>query len=164
MSMMNQPRVPSPSASVRSAHWRPTLIALVFLGGMAGTLSRALLNGVLPAPLDLPLPTLIINLSGSFALGLLLESLLRTGADRGARLNLRVLLGTGFLGGFTTYSAFALETVELVTTGSYGFAAAYVMVSVLGGILFSFAGIGLATVLTRRKAQPQPTSGKGNRP
>ncbi|MHA7274966.1 fluoride efflux transporter FluC [Arthrobacter sp. Hz1] len=130
---------------------------------MGGTLSRFWLEGLLPAPQGWPLPTLLINLSGSFLLGLLLESLLRTGPDQGKRRMVRLLAGTGFLGGFTTYSTFAIETIGLGTEGDYWPAAGYVAASLLGGILLSFAGIGLAAALTRRRANRGSTTGKAGR-
>ena len=157
---MTKPPRGEPSAVplARRPHWRLTFIALVFAGGTAGTLCRLLLNGVVPSPQDLPLPTLAINLGGSFLLGLLLEGLLRTGPDRGRRLKVRLLLGTGFLGGFTTYSAFALETLSLAADGAIGFAAAYVAVSLLGGVLLSFAGISAAAAVARARQDPSDTT------
>lgn len=158
---MSKPDQGEPSAVVmdRPPHRRVTFIALVFAGGVAGTLCRVWLNGVVPSPQDLPLPTLAINLGGSFLLGLLLEGLLRTGPDRGGHLMVRLLLGTGFLGGFTTYSAFALEAIVLAADGASGFAAAYVAVSLLGGVLLSFAGIGVGAAVARgRQGRPDTRS------
>ncbi|WP_275450774.1 CrcB family protein [Arthrobacter sp. H20] len=130
---------------------------LVFIGGMAGTLCRYWLDGIIPTPRGLPLPTLAINLFGSFLLGLLLEALLRTGEDRGKRLMVRVLAGTGFLGGFTTYSAFAIEAIELGANGDYSIAAGYVGLSLVGGILMSFAGIGVGAAMTRSRHDRGPS-------
>src|SRR5699024_11239433 len=59
---------------------------------------------------DLPVGTFLANISGAFLLGLLVESLSRRGADHGRRRDLRLLLGTGLLGGYTTYSALANDT------------------------------------------------------
>ncbi|MBP2216094.1 CrcB family protein [Arthrobacter sp. CAN_C5] len=156
--------VTTPAPLERHPHWRPALLLLVFLGGMAGTLCRYWLEGVVPRPLGLPLPTLAINLVGAFLLGLLLEALLRTGPDRGKRRSARLLLGTGLLGGFTTYSTFAIEAVGLGIDGDLGWAALYVGISVMGGILLSFAGIAAASALHRRRAsRPRPHQG-GARP
>ena len=153
----------TPVPAERRPHWRPTLILLVFVGGMGGTLSRFWLDGVLPAPQGLPLPTLLINLSGSFLLGLLLEALLRAGPDRGKRRMVRLLAGTGFLGGFTTYSTFTVEAMGLGIDGDYWLAAGYVAASLLGGILLSVAGIGLAAALTRRRANRGSAAGRASR-
>lgn len=92
-------------------HW-PHL-GLVLLGGMAGTAAREALSLALPGIGGLPTTILLINIVGAFLLGLLLESLLRSGPDDGARRTLRLLLGTGFCGGFTTYSAFAVDAIGL---------------------------------------------------
>lgn len=135
----------------RPVHRRAVFIAVVFLGGMGGTLCRYWLNGAIPAPQELPLPTLLINLGGSFFLGVLLEALLRGGPDAGMIRLTRLLAGTGFLGGFTTYSAFAVEAVGLGAGGKIGLAAAYIALSVVGGILLSFAGIGVSAAIARWK-------------
>lgn len=153
-----------PMPAERHPHWRPGLILLVFLGGMAGTLCRYWLEGIVPRPLGLPVPTLAINLVGAFLLGLLLEALLRAGPDRGKRRSIRLLLGTGALGGFTTYSTFAVEAIGLGMDGDPGWAALYVAISLIGGVLLSFAGIALASALHRRRAgEPIPGEGGATR-
>lgn len=152
-------RAANPTPAGRHPHWRPGLILLVFLGGMAGTLCRYWLDGVVARPFGFPVPTLAINLSGAFLLGLLLEALLRTGPDRGRLRSARLLFGTGALGGFTTYSTFALEAVGLAIDGRPGWAALYVGISLIGGVLLSFAGIALASVLHRPGASP-PSPGQ----
>lgn len=130
-------------------HLRPASILLVALGGMLGTLARYGAGLVLPAPGGWPLPTLAVNLAGAFALGLLLESLLRAGSDDGARRAVRLAAGTGFLGGFTTYSALALDLNQLLGAGAPGAAFGYAVLTVVAGFLASFAGIWLAA---RRRA------------
>lgn len=165
--MASRPTVSSaatPAPSERHPHWQPALILLVFLGGMAGTLCRYLLEGVVPRPLGLPVPTLAINLAGAFLLGLLLEALLRAGPDGGKRRSARLLLGTGALGGFTTYSTFALEALGLGIDGDLGWAALYVGISLIGGVLLSFAGIAVASALHRRGAgRPRTRQGGATR-
>lgn len=115
---------------------QPRLLALVFLGGAAGTAVRAAIEGAAPTPPgSWPWATFGINLIGAFLLGLLLETLARREALVGAGRGARLLLGTGLLGGFTTYSLFALEALRLtlplailyaVLTASLGVAAAAV--------------------------------------
>lgn len=123
----------------------PTLGAVV-LGGMLGVAARALL--VLPIasdahPLATPVVTLGINLVGSFLLGVLIG---RLGSRRPL---LRALLGTGVLGGFTTYSAFAVQTVATFTAAPLvGLALA--TVSVVGGV--AAAGVGLRIARSRGTA------------
>ncbi|WP_307807448.1 CrcB family protein [Naasia sp. SYSU D00948] len=85
-------------------------IGLVALGGAAGTTARYLLTELLPTP-GAAVVTLLINVTGAFLLGLLVEVLGRLPAAPSGAEALRLLLGTGLLGGFTTYSALALETV-----------------------------------------------------
>jgi CrcB protein len=111
----------------------------VWLGGTLGTGARAVITSATP-PAMLPIGTLLINLGGAFALGLVLESLARPGPRPYSRL-LRRLVGTGFLGGFTTYSALALQAVELARSDSGGLAVAYAAGSVVLGT--AAAGVGV---------------------
>lgn len=118
---------------------------LVALGGMVGTLARAVLEATVPAaPGTVPWTTLSINLGGSFVLGALLETLVRSGPDAGRRKAVRLGCGTGVLGGFTTYSTFALETDKLLESGHLGLGTAYAAGSIALGILAAAAGIALA--------------------
>lgn len=86
-----------------------------------------------------PWSTLLVNLTGSFAMGLLAGWLARGGNGESWRL----LLGVGLLGGFTTFSAFSLELVTLAQRGSLGLAAGYALVSVIGGVVGLLAGLAL---------------------
>jgi CrcB protein len=121
-------------------HRRPRSIALVALGGASGTAARYQLSQVVPPVQDVPVGILVVNVVGAFVLGLLLERLLR-GPDTGARLDLRLLLGTGFLGGLTTYSALATDTVALLVAGGTGRALAYALGTLVLGLLASLVGI-----------------------
>ena len=125
------------------------VLALVFAGGAAGTLCRWAVGEALPARGGWPLPTLLINLAGAFALGVLLESLARRGPDAGARRLVRLGVGTGFLGGFTTYSAFALDGARLLLDGRAAEAAGYLAATVLGGAAATLAGVAGAAWLHR---------------
>jgi CrcB protein len=124
---------------------RPAYLGLVFLGGMGGTLARFGLAAALPTPGELPLGIFLINIAGAFALGLLLEALARRGADHGRRRALRLLLGTGFLGGFTTYSALAVDSALLLGAGRAVEGVAYLAVSVLVGLGATAAGIAVGS-------------------
>ena len=128
----------------RSPHRRPTLLLAVALGGALGTGARHGLALALPAVGGWPLATLAGNLVGSFLLGILLESLLRRGEETPRRLLLRLGLGTGVLGGFTTFSSLALEAEALLSGGAPEQALAYVVVSLAGGFAACLAGILLA--------------------
>lgn len=116
-------------------------IGAVMIGGGAGVLTRYWLDQAIPSVSGWPFATLVINLSGAWALGALLEGLHRRGSDVGLRRGLRLLLGTGFLGGFTTYSALALESVQLLAVGENAGAGLYLGISLLGGALASWFGI-----------------------
>ena len=84
---------------------RPVLVGLVFLGGCLGTLIRSVIAHAWPSRADgVPWGTLAINLVGAFVLATLLELLVHAGPDRGVRRAVRLCIGTGLLGGFTTYS------------------------------------------------------------
>ena len=78
-----------------------------------------------------------MNVLGSFLMGVLIELLARK-VDASAAW--RLFLATGFLGGFTTFSSFSLDTALLIERGSMGLAFLYVAGSVLIGIVALFAG------------------------
>lgn len=130
-------------------HLRPVPILLVFAGGAAGTVSRYGLGLVIPTLNGFPLPTFLVNLVGAFALGLLLEGLLRGGNDVGWRQRVRLLFGPGFLGGFTTYSSLCVETVLLTESGQYFTGAGYAIASLLFGVAAAAAGVWVAANMFR---------------
>ncbi len=138
---------PAAARRDRPDHLRPAPIALVFLGGAAGTGAREALTLVLPQTGRLPLTILGINLIGAFLLGVLLESLARLGPDAGPRRGLRLLLGTGFLGGFTTYSALAADSALLLGQAAVGLGLAYAVGTVVLGALASLGGIAVCAAV-----------------
>lgn len=121
----------------------PLLIGVVALGGALGTLTRYGLTHLVPATFHIPWATLLVNLCGAFLLGLLLERLARKGAETARRCLVRLGLGTGVLGGFTTYSALALEVHHLAAIGQAGWAVGYGVGSVAAGLLACAAGVAL---------------------
>jgi CrcB protein len=145
-------------------HTDPRLVALVLLGGAVGAPIRYLIARTwVTGPHAFPWSTFTINVVGAFALGLLLEFLARSGTDRGARRNLRLFVGTGVLGAFTTYSTFAVEADLLVRTHADGLAAAYAVGSVAAGLLASLAGIVVAAGGHRALAGDRsPADGSGD--
>ncbi len=152
------PHVPErrrPPSAGGPPHLRPACLLLVFVGGTAGTLARFGLAGVLPTPTGLPLGIFLINITGAFALGSLLEALAQRGPDEGGRRALRLLLGTGFLGGFTTYSALAVDSALLFGSGRAAEGFAYLAVSVLVGLVATGAGIAVGARLRRRPGAGQ---------
>jgi fluoride exporter len=116
----------------------PTL--LVMIGGAIGAAARFHLGGVAARAFGpaFPAGTLIANVSGGLAMGLLAATLARTGDGE----TWRLLLGVGVLGGFTTFSAFSLETVAMIERGEALLAFGYVAASVLGAL--GALGLGLA--------------------
>ncbi|MEH3046714.1 fluoride efflux transporter CrcB [Sphingomonas adhaesiva] len=119
---------------------------LVMAGGAVGAGVRHLVNRATLLALGPTWPwgTLTVNLVGGLLMGVLVGILARhatAGND-----SWRLLLGTGVLGGFTTFSAFALDTVGMVQRGAIASAAFYVLLSVAGAILALFAGLLLTRV------------------
>lgn len=112
----------------------------VAIGGALGALGRFLLVTLLGKWLgkEFPYAVLLVNLIGSFLMGVLiawLVTLMPKGRD------LYYLLGVGVLGGFTTFSAFSYDSYTLLERGAYGAAALYIGGSVLGGLLAFFLGL-----------------------
>lgn len=135
---------PAPATPATPLHREWWALGTVFVGGTIGTGVREALSLVLPAPTSFPIVIFGINVAGAFLLGLLLEALLRRGPDGGRRRVLRLLLGTGVLGGFTTYSALADDTALLLGGSDAGTAILYAAATVGVGALASWAGIALA--------------------
>lgn len=111
----------------------------VMVGGAIGAGTRHFVGQVMLARLGPGFPwwTLSINLAGSLAMGLLIGWLARQGGSE----TLRLFVGVGILGGFTTFSAFSMEFWTLFERGQIEQALTYVLASVAGGILA--CGIGL---------------------
>jgi CrcB protein len=126
----------------------------VVAGGSLGTLARYGLEQLLPAPGGLPLATFLINVSGAFALGWLLEHLAAAGPDAGARRAVRLTAGTGFLGGFTTYSALAVDAVFLLDAGRTASGLLYLAATLLLGFAAALCGMAAAVRTRREPAVP----------
>jgi CrcB protein len=142
----------------RPVYLRPRPILLVVIGGALGTAARHGIADAVPAtPGGWPLATLAVNLAGAFLLGVLLEALARRGPDDGWRRELRLFAGTGFCGGFTTYSAFAIELDLLLREMQPAVAAGYALASLVGGIVLTVLGIALAAGHHRWRRGRLPT-------
>ena len=118
---------------------RPGVLAAVAAGGALGAPARyGIALAVTVTPGTFPWGTFWINVSGSFALGALVAVfLVRFPADR----YVRPFLATGFLGAYTTYSTFAVETDLLIRNGHFGPALAYVAASLGAGLAAAWAGL-----------------------
>jgi CrcB protein len=120
------------------------------LGGALGALARWAVGEALPSPAGTwPTATLLVNLTGCLLIGVLLAVLL---ARAPTHPWLRPFLATGVLGGYTTYSTFAVDTVRLAEGGAWAAAAGYVLVSTAGGVLAVAAGLRLGRAVAGRAA------------
>lgn len=142
-----------PVTPTRLPHHDPRLLGLVTLGGAVGSVLRYAVSLVTPQPQGWPLGTLAVNVVGAFALGLLLEGLARRGPETPARRRVRLTLGTGLLGGFTTYSSLALEVERLLSDGAVGVAVGYAAATLLAGTVAAVVGVALGVRLPQR---PRP--------
>jgi len=119
----------------------PTLshFALIALGGGLGAMARHLVGWGslrLMGP-GFPWGTLCVNVMGSFAMGVLIGAMVKQGTSE----NIRLFLGVGLLGGFTTFSAFSLDAIRMFETKAYGPFAAYVGASVILSLLAILLGL-----------------------
>ncbi|MFJ3382543.1 MULTISPECIES: fluoride efflux transporter CrcB [unclassified Curtobacterium] len=111
-------------------------LLLVAIGGGVGAALRFVLDGVLKARVTgFPLGTLVINVSGSFVLGLL------TGLGESGALSIPgvAVLGTGMMGGYTTFSTASVETVQLLRSGK-------TRLAVLNGLGMLVVSVGAAAL------------------
>jgi CrcB protein len=127
------------------------MIAVVAAGGAVGTAAREAVSLAVPPAGALPVAILAVNLVGAFVLGVLLEALQRRGPDEGGRRLLRLAAGTGFCGGFTTYSTLAVGAAALLRTGPAVLGAAYGAGSVLLGVAVAWLGILVGTAIGGRR-------------
>jgi len=121
-------------------------ILLIALGGAAGSVLRYLLGGLVQRSSGggFPVGTLVVNITGSFLIGVLSQHYINTQTHPLAR----AALITGLCGGYTTFSAFSLEAVGLIEGGEMGKAAAYVVLSVVISIAATFAGMAAVRATT----------------
>lgn len=114
-------------------------LAYVMLGGAVGAGLRYGVGmwAVRTLPGSFPWGTLTVNLVGGLLMGLLAGAVLREGAG----VPVHLLVGTGILGGFTTFSAFSLEVVTLIEGGALATAIAYILASVIGACLLLVGGL-----------------------
>jgi CrcB protein len=131
-------------------------LLLVLAGGFCGAVIRYLLAqpllalaAALPgAHTGFPYDTLLINLSGAFVIGLLFGAF-----EHGAPISpdVRLTLGTGFLGAYTTFSSFMVGAATLVRHGQSLAALLYLVGAMAGGVALAFAGFTLAGAIIERR-------------
>jgi fluoride exporter len=138
-------RLPHPAILVLVE--RRDILLAIALGGALGALGRWGLAEALPHTRDqLPWATVLANVTGCFAIGVLLVVLAERRPD--SRL-LRPLLGTGVLGGYTTFSTYALDTRDLLAAGRPALAAVYLFGTLVVGLLAVVAAIRLTERVLR---------------
>jgi CrcB protein len=128
-------------------------VAVIAVGGALGAVARQLIAEALPeAPSGFPFGTFVVNLSGCLLIGLLMVSIVEV--RRPHRL-IRPFVGVGLLGGYTTFSTYAVETQRLIQAGDPRMAFAYFGATVVGALLAVQAGVLLIRIpralLRRRK-------------
>ncbi|MDU4959611.1 MAG: fluoride efflux transporter CrcB [Sporomusaceae bacterium] len=115
-------------------------VVVVAAGGAAGAVARYLISIWAAARFgpDFPYGTLLVNISGCFMIGMVM-----TVATERVSLQpyWQLLLGVGFIGGLTTFSAFSLETLRLMQTAAFGPAVANIGVNLLAGLTATWLGI-----------------------
>lgn len=116
------------------------LFVLIGIGGMIGALARYSISIIFAGIDGFPYATLVVNLIGCFLLSYLLSG---DKIKRKLSPEIRIALGTGVIGSFTTYSTFALETVELWSNHVL-LALTYMIFSICGGLAFCYIGYKLA--------------------
>lgn len=119
------------------------ILLYVALGSALGGVSRFVLGGFVQARsgMTFPVGTLLINGTGSFLLGFLARY---ASVEAGFSPENRALLTAGFCGGYTTFSTFSFETLQLIEQGNYGKGALYVLTSVTVALVATVGGSMLA--------------------
>jgi fluoride exporter len=108
----------------------------VGLGGAAGSMLRYAVS-LLLAGRAFPMATLLVNITGSFLIGLILALAVKNENFAG---NWKLFLATGICGGFTTFSAFSAENLQLLQTGKTGLSLLYIVASIVAGIVAAWLG------------------------
>lgn len=123
------------------------ILALI-LGGFLGTIFRYGLSLWIPSAGAFPLSILLINWAGCLFLGWLFT----VAGIRKLNPSVRIGAGTGFTGAFTTFSTFTVQTVDAIHTGHLALALAYLLASLIGGLLMAWVGVALGHKTCSSKA------------
>ncbi len=111
-------------------------ILLVGLGGGIGAIFRFYISTLHKG--TFPLSTFLINIVGSFFIGIIFALNVK---NEHFSEELKLFLATGICGGFTTFSAFSLENIQLIKQAEYGMAGLYIFASIVFSLLACFAGL-----------------------
>lgn len=129
------------------------VVLAVATGGALGSLARwGVATAVDHGRDDVPWSTFLVNVSGAFAIGVLMVFALEV---RPASRYLRPFLGIGLLGGFTTFSAYAFDTRALADAGQAGLAAGYLFGTLVAGLVAVWFGIVAARLATQPRRGPR---------
>lgn len=121
-------------------------VFLVMIGGFLGAICRFALGEWIHTNNGFPIATFFINLSGCFVLGWFLTYISQ---NKKIRREFSLIIGTGFIGSFTTFSTFSVETLNLFQNGLMFMAIIYVVASTVLGIGLAYAGHHLARLKKR---------------
>jgi len=116
-------------------------LLFVMIGGFLGSISRYAVGEWIHTNNGFPLGTLLINLIGCLCLGWFLTFVSRS---KKISLEMTSMIGTGFIGSFTTFSTFSVETIQLVQNGLVFLAVMYVLSSIVFGLLLAYIGCKIA--------------------
>ncbi len=116
-------------------------LILVFIGGGLGSVLRFLISKIDYSNFNFPISTLFVNLLGSFLIGIIIGYGLKNNNLNNQEF---IFLTTGFCGGFTTFSAFSSESLEMLNSGSYNYFFIYSSLTIVAGILFTFIGLSIS--------------------
>jgi len=120
----------------------PTVLAVAVLGGLGAIARYGIERGMAKSSVNFPWGTMIVNVSGSFILGVFFALALERAYGPSW---VRVGVVLGLLGGFTTFSTFSLQTFRLIEDGAYGAA----LGNALGGLALGLVAVSLGVVLGR---------------
>ena len=118
------------------------LVLLIGFAGFLGTIARYLSGQLIYKflPIAFPFGTLIVNILGCFIIGIVYGWFEEENIYSN---EWKLIFATGFCGGFTTFSAFSIENIQLLREGQFGIALLYIFVSVVIGISATFGGVSL---------------------
>lgn len=139
------------TSAAKSSTWNTAILYVcVAAGGMLGSLARYVASLLIPAAAGFPWATLFVNITGSFIIGFY-STLSGPDGRLFASTRQRQFVMTGFCGGYTTFSAFSLETFRLLHGGTTKTALSYIAVSVVTWLVAVWLGHRVASRLNRLK-------------